>query len=161
MSGNQLENDVITEHRNWLNQIRGTRIPEIKGAKPMEGLERIPLGALVVSDSLSDKDWKYIKQPLIPLIPAATDDEMSKKAVRELRMLRAEINSQDAFLALIKDELMGGQDQWALSIINPKELAFSQKQAYESMAVSYRIGNTLMGNSSRASLFAITGHQTI
>lgn len=125
----------------------------------MPGLENVPLNGLVVSDDPAD--WTHIKQPLIPLTPALTNDGSAKRAAHELRMLRAELNSPDSFLTLIQDEQLGGQGQWALSIINSKELAFPEEQLREGMEASYSIGQTTLGSSSRAALLAITGKRVI
>jgi len=146
-------------HREWLGKVKGTKISEITGAKAMPGLEYMPLGGLVVSDEI--KDWNHIKQPLIPLMPAETDEESAKSARSQLRSLRDQLNSQDGFLVLIKDKDMGGENQWALSIINPKELSLSEKELRSGMEISYTVGLLALGSSSRAALLAVTGKQTI
>ena len=150
-------NTDITKHREWLSQVRGTVIPEIMGAKPMQGFEGIPLGGLVVDDDLGTDDWEHIKQPMIPLKPATTDTELAIKAARELRMLRAQIISDDGFLALVRDEQVAGKDGWALSIIIPSELSLSQEKLSKFMEVGYISGSPILGSSSRAALLATKG----
>lgn len=157
MSGIQPESPDITKHREWLDQVKGTRIPEITGAKPMTGLGGVPLDGLVVLNDLSEKYWEHIKQPLIPLAPAQSEEESAKKAARELLMLRASINSNNGFLALLQDEQFGGLNKWALSIINPAELLLTEEQLRKFMNVGYISGQPLLGSSSRAALLAVSG----
>jgi len=93
--------------------------------------------------------------------PAPTEEESAKKAARELRMLRASINSNDGFLALVRDEQLGGLNTWALSIINPVELLLTEEQLRGYMEVVYISGQPILGSSSRAALLTVTGKQTV
>lgn len=154
-----MENLSQNKHREWLSKVNGTKIPEITGSKAMPGLEYLPLDGLVVSDNI--KSWEHIKQPIIPLAPAETNEESAKKAARELRMLRDQLNSETAFPVLVKDKQLGGKGKWALSIINPKELDFLEEQLRKGMETCYSIGQVLLANSSRAALLAVTGKQTV
>lgn len=147
------------EHREWLRKIKGTVISEIKAANQMVGLEGIPLACLVVSDT--DLGWENIKQPIIPLEIAVSADESFNIVTRRLKMLRAQINSESAFLVLVKDEQMGGENGWALSIINPHELKLTEEQLQSGMEVSYMTGQLVLGSSSRAALLAKTGKTSL
>jgi hypothetical protein len=154
-----MENASQSAHREWLSKVNGTKIPEITGSKAMPGLEYLPLDGLIVSDNI--KSWEHIKQPIIPLAPAENGDEPAEKASHELRTLRAQLNSEAGFLALVQDEQLGGEGKWALSIIKPIELDFSEKQLRAGMEVCYSIGQVLLASSTRAALLAITGKQTV
>lgn len=148
-----------TAHREWLRKVNGKVIKEIQDAKAMPGLEDVPLDSLIVSDIANG--WENIKQLIIPLDITSSDDVSAKLASRRLRMLRAQINSQDGFLVLIKDEQLGKENKWALSIINPRDLKSSEKQLREGMEVCYMTGQVALGSSTRAALLAVTGKSSI
>jgi hypothetical protein len=158
MSLNKSENNLnTTKHREWLDQVKGTRIPEITGARPMEGLESVPLEGLVVSNDLGDNYWARVKRALIPLKPALTEDDPAKKAARELHLLRTLIVSNNGFLALLPDDQLDSPNKWVLSIINPAELLLTEAELRESIGIGYASGQPTLGSSSRAALLAIMG----
>lgn len=144
----------ITNHKEWLKKVGGIKVNEIENANPMVGIDGISLESLVVSST--DLDWDNIKQPIIPLEVVKSEDESAKLSARRLRMLRAQLNSENAFLALVKDEQMGGEDGWALSIINPKDLSSTEESLRGEMEACYMAGQTVLGSSTRAALIAIS-----
>lgn len=149
------------EHREWLKKVAGTRVKQIEGAKVMQGLEQISLDGLVVSNP--EIDWEVIKQPIIPVEPSSDlENESAKSIARYLRIvLKPQLNSQDAFLALVKDEQMGGEDDWALSIINPRDLKSTEENLRGEMESCYMAGQIILGNSTRAALLAISGKSSV
>ena len=158
MMTNLAENKSGTNHQEWLKEVVGQSIPEIVNAQRMEGFKDIDLDSLVVANP--DLPWDKIKQSIIPLEPAS-DPETAGKTPRKLKMLRAELMAKDAFLVLVKDRAQGGEDDWALSIINPKELGYDENKLRQGMEASYYTGQVVLGSSSRAALLAVTGKESI
>lgn len=154
-----MEKADLNSHREWIEKVKGTKTPEISGAKPMPGLEYIPNDGLVVSDEV--QDWSKIKQPIIPVKPSGDGSESDTDARRQRMNLRAQNNAMDGFLTLVKDEKMGGQDNWTLAFINPRELALDGDELLGNMEASYIAGQTALGSSSRAAYLAKTGKTDI
>lgn len=154
-----MEKVDINAHKEWVEKVSGTKTSEISTAKPMPGMEYIPLDGLVVSDEV--KDWENIKQPIIPVKPSADGSDASSRARGQLMNMRAQTMSNNSFLALVKDEKMGGEEQWSLSIIRPDELSLSEEQIKDGMEASYMTGQLVLGSASRATYLAKTGKTNV
>jgi hypothetical protein len=138
--------------------MKGERVQEQDATNPMPGLEYVPIDGLVVSDEIEDETWKLIKQNIIPFSPDPRENEESLKASRQLKTLRAQLNSEQAFLVLIRDEQIGEYEgDWVLAVINPTELTLP----VERLRGSYSAGDLVGGSSSRAALLALSGKNTI
>jgi hypothetical protein len=145
-------------HREWLSKLKGERVQEQDATSPMPGLEYVPIDGLVVSDEIDDEAWKLMKQNIIPLAPDTRENEDSLKAARQLKTLRAQLNTEQAFLALIQDEQIGEYEgDWVLAVINPTELSLPIERLRSGMEASYSAGDLVGGSSSRAALLAVTG----
>lgn len=155
---NIAESRSNTNHQEWLKEVAGQAVSEIYQARAMEGFSDIDLTSLVVADF--DLPWDKVKQSLIPL-GLSKDQETAGRTASKLKMLRAELMSQDAFFVLVKDEQMGGKDNWALSMINPKDLSNNPDKIKSGMEISYYTGQKVLGSSSRAAFLAVTGKESI
>jgi hypothetical protein len=154
-----MEHIGTTGHIEWLNQIAGQKvaeIPQLSGANIVDILELDLLDSLVVS-SPAKFDWDKIKQSLIPVELIESDDEKVVRAARVLRMTRASIMTDDAFLVLVKDENFGGDNGWVLSIINPNDLSSTPEDLFESMSIFYSVVQMVMATSKRAAYLALSG----
>ncbi len=155
---NLTENKSSTNHQEWLKEVVGQAIPEITQAKAMEGFSDIDLSSLIVANP--DLLWDKIKQSIIPLEPAS-DPETAGQTPRKLKMLRAELMANEAFFVLVKDEAMGGEDNWALSMIRPKDLDVDKDRLRGGMEACYMANEIVLGSASRAAYLAVTGEESI
>ncbi len=153
-----METDPQSTHKWWLERMIGETTTEQEYATPMPGLQDVPLSELVVANLDDDKLWTLIKQAIIPLKPAKSVDNIPNKAARLLKNMQDKLNSDDAFFVLVNDEQIAlYEDNWVLSIINPRELALPEDRLRANMEISYQTGDDVGGSSSRAALLATTG----
>ena len=148
----------LNQHKEWLQQITGTAIPETRSAKAASKLiGDIPTESLVVANIKTISNLDVIKQPIIPLIPIDSEDESSVKAKKVLRDLQDILNDESAFLALIKDKAFGNEAGLTLSIICPKDLLLTEDRLKPQMDACWMAGKETHALTTRAALLTITG----